>query len=259
MTTDVRSRGATLRRLGPALLVTWLLASGMAAAEAPGPAEGLHAPWDRIVAEFVDEHGRVAYRDLAARSGAQLEEYLQSLAEIDPSGWSQRDRIALWLNAYNAHAVNGILHGYSAEGIFARTQFFSWYDFRVARAQRTLGAIEHEILRVQFDEPRIHFALVCASTSCPKLRREAYRGDILDRQLDDQVRGFLADPSRNRFAPGGTLYMSRIFEWFAADFEKAAGSVVKFIARYRDVPAAPQVEYLDYDWTMNAQPGQRPF
>lgn len=221
------------------------------------PPPSLHDPLDRILREYVDRQGRVAYRDLEQRSGAQLRAYLAALAEADPTDLDEPERIAFWINAYNAAVINGVLQGYDAEGLIARKRFFSWYGFRVARAERTLEEIEHEILRKQFSEPRIHFALVCASTSCPVLRREAYRGGALDAQLDDQARRFLGDRSRNRIGDG-ELALSKIFEWFREDFEKAAGSVREFIRRYREIPPDAELTYLDYDWTLNAQPGQRP-
>jgi len=151
-----------------------------------------------------------------------------------------------------------VLEGLDAEGFLARKRFFSWHEFRVAGAERTLEQIEHEILRKRYDEPRIHFALVCASTSCPKLRREAYRGARLDEQLEAQAKEFLGDRSRNRIGPENPLRLSKIFDWFAEDFAGAAGSVPAYVARYREIPDDPKIEYLEYDWTMNAQPGQRP-
>jgi hypothetical protein len=136
----------------------------------------------------------------------------------------------------------------------------------VAGRERTLDEIENEILRGRFRDPRIHVALVCGATSCPRLRREAYRGDRLDAQLDDQARWFVNDGSRNVVdLIARTVALSSIFKWFAPDFGGEAG-VRAFVARYvgwpdqaallrqDDVP----VRYLDYDWTLNAQPGQRP-
>jgi len=221
------------------------------------PSPGLHDPFDRILRKHVDSEGRVAYRDLAKESGSSLRTYLEALADADPEGLDRREQIAFWINAYNAAVIGGVLQGYDAEGVIARKRFFSWYSFRVAGAERTLEEIEHEILRKRFAEPRIHFALVCASASCPVLRREAYRGADLDAQLDDQARRFLGDPARNRLG-AGQLAISRIFDWFRQDFEEAAGSVREFIRRYREVPGDAEITYLEYEWTLNAQPGQRP-
>lgn len=240
---------------------TALFVAGAALLLAVGPVargEDLHAPFDAILQRHVDADGRVAYRALAAQDGGALDVYLAALASADPAALPEPEQVAFWINAYNAHVLRGVLDGYDAEGLFARKRFFSFYDFPLAGRERTLEEIEHEILRRRFAEPRIHFALVCASTSCPKLRREAYRGDRLDAQLDEQARAFLEDPRRNRIGPGDTLHLSMIFRWFAEDFERAAGSVPEYVRRWVAVPAAPRIEYLEYDWTLNAQPGQRP-
>jgi hypothetical protein len=234
----------------------WLLPT-MILIALPARAADLHAPWDALLQRYVDENGRVAYRDLAARDATTLDAYLQALATAEPAAMGEPEQIAFWLNAYNARAVRGVLDGHNAEGFFARRRFFWSYDFPLAGATRTLDGIENDILRVRFREPRIHFALVCASTSCPKLRREAYRGERLDAQLDDQARDFLGDRTRNQFDPGRGARLSMIFNWFAGDFEAAAGSVPAYIGRW--VPGEHKtISYLDYDWTLNAQPGQRP-
>ena len=207
---------------------------------------------------FVDANGRVAYRRLQTQMSAELDAYLKSLETVDPSTLSEREQIAFWINAYNARVIRGILDGYRADGFLARQRFFSWYSFPLAGKKRSLGEIEHEILRKQFAEPRIHFALVCASTSCPKLRREVYRGDQLDAQLDDQTRRFLSDPSRNQIGPGDKIKLSSIFDWFEEDFVTSAGSVPAYLAQYRSVQDDPEIDYLEYDWTLNAQPGEEP-
>src|SRR5262249_10247076 len=122
----------------------------------------------------------------------------------------------------------------------------------------SLDDIENGTLRADFREPRIHFALVCASRSCPMLRGEAYRATDLDRELDDQARVFLADSTKHRFDPAtDTLYLSSIFKWFRADFEAAAGSLPAYVTRYLNDPrvTAPgvRIEFLDYDWSLNDQ------
>jgi len=221
-------------------------------------ADDLHTPFAALLAKYVDAEGKVAYRSLAQQDAATLDAYLQALERADPGTMSPAEQTAFWINAYNAHVIRGVLDGYDAEGRVARLRFFGFYSFPVAGRKRTLNDIENDILRGQLHEPRIHFALVCASTSCPKLRREAYRGDRLEAQLDEQARSFLDDPTRNQFGPGGIAKLSSIFKWFADDFVRAAGSVPAFIGRYRQLPAGARIEYLDYDWSINAQPGQRP-
>ena len=224
----------------------------------PSPGPDLHGSYDALLDKHVDANGRVAYRSIEKESSAELAAYLKSLETVDPSALSEQEQIAFWINAYNARVIRGILDGYRADGFLARKRFFSWYSFPLAGKERSLDEIEHEILRKQFSEPRIHFALVCASTSCPKLRREAYRGDQLDAQLDDQTRGFLSDPTRNQIGPGDVIKISSIFDWFEEDFVAAAGSVPAYLERYRSIQEDTEIDYLDYDWTLNAQPGEEP-
>ncbi len=154
-----------------------------------------------------------------------------------------------------------MLAGHTAEGLLARQRFFRWYAQPVAGQERSPDEIEHQILRRKFHDPRIHFALVCASSSCPKLRREAYVADRLDQQLEEATRAFLNDPSR---IDAQQVALSMIFRWFAADFVGSAGSVPDFIGRFVDADKRALLDarrdslhYLPYDWTLNAQDGQR--
>jgi len=250
-----QARKRARARTGPALAIGLLLAAmvpGMAGAAS------LHDRWDALLRTYVDAGGRVAYRGLERNGLVELDAYLDVLAGADPSVLPRAGQIAFWINAYNAWAVRGVIQGYNAEGILARHRFFSWFRFQVAGKERSLEEIEHEILRKRYREPRVHFALVCASSSCPRLRREAYRGERLDQQLDAQARGFLASRDHYRSGVGDTVYVSPILKWFEPDFVLAAGSLRNFLRRYVEVPATPRFEYLDYDWTMNAQEGQRP-
>jgi len=222
-----------------------------------------HASWDVLLKRYVDDDGRVAYRDLQAQDQMALARYLGTLAEVRIAGMTENEEKAFWINAYNAVIVHGVLRGLSAEGVLARQRFFRWYRVRIAGQDRSPDEIEHQILRKKFHDPRIHFALVCASTSCPKLRREAYVPERLDRQLDDATREFINDPTRNRIDMQ-QVALSKIFEWFAADFVSDAGSVSNFVARFVDADKQAILQakkedftYLEYDWTLNAQNGQR--
>ncbi|MBI3767249.1 MAG: DUF547 domain-containing protein [Deltaproteobacteria bacterium] len=170
------------------------------------------------------------------------------------------------MNAYNAGVVAAVLEGYSAEGIFARRSLFKGYTFPVAGRPRTLDEIEHDIVRPRFHDPRTHFALVCASSRCPKLRRAAYEPATLDAALDEAARRFINDPTRNVIDPArGIVRLSAIFDWFGEDFAAAAGSAQAFVSRYVATDAERELlrrqdtlTFLDYDWTLNAQPRQRP-
>jgi hypothetical protein len=222
-----------------------------------------HSLWDTLLARYVDDNGRVAYRDLQTQDRPAFERYLATLAQVRTEGMSEAEEKAFWINVYNAVIVNGVLQGYTAENFLARKRFFSWYTVRVAGKDRSPDEIEHQILRKKFHDPRIHFVIVCASTSCPKLRREAYVADRLDQQLTEAARAFINDPARNRI-DRQQLALSRIFEWFAEDFVSAAGSVPGFVQRFVDDDKKAilnarggELHYLEYNWTLNAQDGQR--
>ncbi|HKY73192.1 MAG TPA: DUF547 domain-containing protein [Nitrospira sp.] len=189
--------------------------------------------------------------------------YLAQIDRVDPLLGSRDDRLAFWINAYNACAIQGILDGYSPEPYLGWYRFFKSHTYRIGGSPLNLSDVEHEILRKQFREPRIHFAIVCASSSCPKLASRAYEGQELDRQLDEAARAFINDPSRNRFdKQTRTAYLSKIFDWFEEDFAASAGSVVQFVAQYvherelsHDLAAGLyEIKYLKYDWRLNGPP-----
>ncbi len=265
--TTWRLNGGLARRMSAVILVFGLLTSGLilepgrAAAKSAVDGRFDHGAWDKILSEYVDEDGLVAYKRLGDRDREQLEAYLARIGDADPQQLGERERLAFWINAYNAGIVSAVLQGYSPESTLSRARMFRWYTFRVAGKERTPDEVEHEILRKQFSEPRIHFALVCAATSCPMLRREAYRGDVFDRQVDDQAKRFINDRRRNRIDPDTEVKLSRIFDWFESDFTASGGTIADFVARYvedekRAVALrgyAGRIEFLEYDWTLNAQ------
>ena len=226
-----------------------------------------HGVWNRLVSRYVDDRGRVAYAQLQENDAAALGEYLGVLATAEPRRLSAGEQIAFWINAYNAGIVAAVLQGEGAESLIGRGKLFKLWKFEVAGKQRTLDEIEHKILRKQFSEPRIHFAIVCASTSCPRLRAEAYVSTRLDAQLEEQAHVFLNDSTRNQFdRAGGTVHLSKIFDWFQKDFERN-GTLLHYVARYVTDDRIREwlrttdeidVQHLDYDWSLNVQPGQRP-
>lgn len=224
-----------------------------------------HSAWTRLLERYVDDQGRVAYRDLAANDAAALDAYLAALASAQPAGWSRDEQLAFWINAYNAVIVKAVLDGHSAESLLGRYRMFFRYARVVAGESRTPDVIENRIIRPS-GEIRIHFALVCASTSCPKLMRRAWTAATLDQDLDAEARRFVRDPARNEIRVGAAeVRLSEIFDWYEDDFGGSDDAVRAFVARFSDEAQSaylterePEVGHLDYDWTMNAQPGQRP-
>lgn len=254
-----------------ALLGRSILGAGPANA-ACTPIDPSHAAWTAILGQWV-RTGRVDYAGLARNGQPALDAYLATLSgacAADYAASTTPQRIAFWLNAYNAFTVRLILNHYPIRSI-RRIGWLPGAAFReefvpmpgLKGKTISLDDIEHGTLRSAFREPRIHFALVCAARSCPPLRGEAYRGADLDRQLREQGRIFLNDPAKNRVdVAAKTLRLSAIFKWFREDFETAAGSVPSFVAPYLDdrgVSVADfTVRYLDYDWALNEQQGGDP-
>ncbi len=225
-----------------------------------------HSAWDELLKKYVDAEGRVAYKRLKSDDAAKLESYLQRVAAADLASLDRPEEMALYINAYNAYVFKGILGGSSAEGVFSRIGFFGFGKNRVGGTDYSLKKMEDDVLRGKYKDPRVHFALVCGSTSCPKLERQAYTGATLDALLDQKGKEFLADTFRNPLGAGPAgVKLSAIFKWFAGDFQASAGSVGKFLTRFAPSSAPAclktdscEFEYVDYDWSMNAQTGQKP-
>lgn len=229
-----------------------------------------HGPFERILTRYVDEEGDVDYAGLQSDADSLLSPYLEQLGATDPATMDRDEQLAFWINAYNAYTLKLIVDHYPLENIWAVTPGpaepkddspFLLEVGPVADTVRTLDEIEHDIIRERFDEPRIHFALVCAAKSCPRLRREAYTGPRLDRQLEDQTNTFLHDDEKNRIPAGGDrLALSRIFDWYGEDFGATDADLQRFLAPYfegdvrdRLANAAFEVDYQSYDWTLNDQ------
>jgi hypothetical protein len=212
--------------------------------------------WDAILRSKVID-GRVDYGAIAADPGFTAT--VADIANADLAGHDRQSLLAFSINAYNVLAVKGILDGHSPASSFGKLRFFYRDTYTIAGEERSLHAFENEHIRT-LEEPRIHFAIVCASASCPPLRSEAYAPQTLDEQLDDNARRFLNDSAKNRYdLDSGVARISKIFKWFAEDFEATAGTVPHYIASFVDdeeVAAALrddllELRYLKYDWSLN--------
>lgn len=223
-------------------------------------------------AEVLRTHQRGGGLDYAAlqRDRDALDRYLMSLAEARPEAWGEAEQKAFWSNAYNAVMAHYVLEHYPGiESVREIDGVFDELTFSIAGEAMTLDEIETRAR--DLGDPRVHFSVVCASTSCPDLREEPYRGEVIDRQLDDALQRFLSDPEKGlRYdEEDNTLWLSSIFKWYAGDFT-GGSTVVAFFARGRVVdwllphlPAAlaeqvrrrePKIRYLDYDWSLNDRP-----
>lgn len=245
-----------------------------ASPEAHQPAVLDVSDYDRLLRTYVTDNGWVDYGGLA-RERAALNHFLKALAAGSPTGYkNDSERLAFWINSYNAFTLADaldVVYG-KQQGVRQVSGFFDRRKHLVAGEQLTLDEIEKHGRDLR--DPRIHFAIVCASTSCPKLQRFAYTSEKLNSQLEQAAREFLADPKRGlRYDAGqNDLYVSPIFKWYAGDFTGSEGSLwarakatvsgselLDFIARYApaDVEARikehpPTLHYFDYDWSLNS-------
>lgn len=219
--------------------------------------------YDGVLKRYVLDDGRVRYSEL--HSGlAPLAKFVDQLGAVSPDSHpalfpSREDRLAYWLNAYNALVLHAFAKDYPArkdrlQGLIGRGAFFFRAKFTVGGVERTLDGIESKTIRAGFKEPRIHFALVCASSSCPWLRREPYLADTLERQLEDDATRYLSQPGNVTVsAARREVTVSKIFDWFQSDFGAAKPDVVRFIARYRPElrEGVWRVRYAAYNWSLN--------
>jgi hypothetical protein len=218
-----------------------------------------HGLYAELLKKYV-KNGVVDYQGFKTEED-KLDTYLQILENIDTKALPLNEQFAFYANAYNAWTIKLILSAYPGlDSIKDLGSIFkSPWKKKLCRIDGdilTLDNIEHDILRARFKDPRVHFALNCASKGCPPLRSEPYHGDILDRQLDETASAFINDPSRNHLK-GHNLYVSKIFDWFAGDFNK---DVVGFFLKYAKGDLKKQLEankgtikikFLDYDWSLN--------
>jgi hypothetical protein len=268
--------------VGIGFLTAWpLSASGSTPALADIP---LYASYGAILQAYVDKRGMVDYKRLRADknlldgfvAGLGNGKYVETMPE--------EEKIAFWINTYNALTLKAVIDHYPIRASALRSVLYPgnsirqipgvWDKLRfpVAGMELTLDDIEHSILRMNFDEPRIHLALVCAARGCPPLRNEPYDAARLDAQLDDQARRFFADSTKFRLdRKKGTVFLSPIFKWYGQDFVKRYGTTAKFpgkmkaeravlnfASKYLDSDGRsflesrnPSIHYPDYDWSLN--------
>ena len=226
--------------------------------------------WSAVLNKFVsikDKASTVNYK-LIKDDSKDLESFLSSLQSVtkaDFNNFSENEKLAFLINAYNAFTIKLIVDHYPVKSIKDISGVFSspWKIkfFKLLEESQNLDGIEHEMIRKWFNEPRIHFAVVCASIGCPALRNEAYVGGKLDQHLEDAAHQFLTDPNKNKFnLVQKQLELSSIFKWYGADFIKKFGSVENFVGPRITNNKADQdnirglkipISYLEYDWSLN--------
>lgn len=246
-----------LRTAAIAVFIGAMIASAPSTGQVADP----YQPWARVLAKYVDEYGRVDFHGIAA-DRADLDAFLEYIARVSPRSGSasfpdDEARIAYYLNAYNAIAMfNVIDSGFPrALGPLRRLTFFGFKRFAVGGERMSLYTLENSVIRPLGDE-RVHFALNCMSVSCPRLPREPFRPQGLDEALDARAREFFAEPRNVEILPAEKrACVSSILKFYREDFLKKAPTLIAYINKYRDkpIPEDYEVEFIDYDWTVNDQ------
>jgi hypothetical protein len=225
-----------------------------------------YSKFDLLLKAHVDDQGRVDYNAMA--KDTRLQDFIDSLKSADTAEMTPNGRLAFWINAYNAVTIDKVIKWKPNKsvretlipGVWTSTKFFTTREHRVAGKQLSQDDIEHEILRKQFNDPRIHFAIVCASSSCPQLARFAFTEENVQHRLEAETRKYLNSDRGVRIDyTENALYLSKIFDWFAIDFKNKSGSVLAFIKPYLNESAMafldrkPKISYIHYNWALNAK------
>ncbi|MFK7923550.1 MAG: DUF547 domain-containing protein [Bacteroidia bacterium] len=216
-----------------------------------------HQTWSELLQKYVAADGMVNYQGFKDED-VKLQKYLDLLSDNPPAdNWSEEEKIAYWINAYNAFTVKVIADNYPLESIRDLHTIPGiktiWHKefFKIGGKPASLNQIEHEILRKEFVEPRIHVAINCASISCPVLLNEAYTATKLEDQLTAQMKAFLTQSLRNTIE-ADAVELSKIFKWFEEDFTRE-GSLIDFLNQYApvNINSDADIDYKDYDWSLN--------
>ncbi len=232
-----------------------LLVTNMFAQKVPS-----HQQWDKLLKKHVNTAGMVNYKGFK-NDKAELDAYLKTLSDNAPQkSWSENDQKAFWINAYNAYTVSLILQHYPVKSIkdiggsiYKINTAWDIKFINIGGEKYDLNNIEHKMLRRKFEDPRIHFAIVCASMSCARLSRDAYTGDKLEAQLEAAGKDFLNDKAKNNIRVD-KAELSKYFTWYQGDFTKK-GSLRDFINKYSQtkINENTKISYLDYNWSLNEQ------
>ena len=209
-----------------------------------------HTTWNQLLKKHVSDQGKVDYLGFK-KDLTELNAYLDWLSKCKPSEtWSKDQLMAFWINAYNALTIKLIVDRYPISSI--KDIYSPWNIKVITIANKTLSLnnIEHDILR-KMGDPRIHFGIVCASISCPKLQNEAFNTQNTNRLLNKASKEFLADSTKNELTIDAAE-LSKIFKWFAKDF-KQEGSLIDFLNKFADIRIASNatISFKDYNWGLN--------
>ena len=237
-----------------------LVAALLLAGSPPARPQGIPDPaaFDAVLAARA-RNGGFDYRGATGQDRKRLAVYLANLGDARPDAMSSDEKKAFYINAYNAMAIGIVLDRYPVKSIQDIDGAFQKIRRKIGGRELSLDDVENRLRDLK--DARIHFAIVCVSESCPPLAPAAYRAETVSAELDRQGRAFVNDPKKNVIdRAGGRLVLSKIFDWNRGEFERDAGSLGRFLARYVSDPAtaawlvsanAPPARYLEYDWSLN--------
>ncbi len=222
-----------------------------------------HKAFDELLQKYVNDNGLVNYKGLKSER-PKLKSYLSMIESNAPQkSWTKDEELTYWINAYNAFTLDLILEHYPVQSIkdigssikipFVNTPWDIKF-INIGDREYDLNNLEHGIIRKKFDEPRIHFALVCAAVSCPKLQNRAYMPEKLDEQLTKAAKEFLADTGKNEFKSEKKAVLSKLFNWYGGDFNND-GTLIEYINQYSPIKLVKgaKIDWQDYNWALNEQ------
>lgn len=214
-----------------------------------------HSIFDRFLNEFVSSSGKVNYKGMKLKMDT-LDHYLIELKGHPPtSDWSKNERKAYYINAYNAYTVKFVLTKYPVASVkdisFSGKDIWSTRLVKLGDKSYTLGQLENDIIR-KMGDPRIHFAINCASYSCPRIWNHAFTAENVNGQMEKLTKEYINDPKHNTIT-AKKIKISQIFEWYAADFVTAEHTLIQYLNKYSTVQieSTAKVEYLPYNWSLN--------
>lgn len=216
------------------------------------PTAPSHAAWNTLLDRYVDNSGNVDYGGFQ-KAGGQLEDYLETLQQNPPTkAWTRNERLAYWINVYNAHTVKLIVDNYPVSSIVDLYGGKPWDRKWIGIGGKTysLNNIEHDIIRPRFGDARIHFAVNCAAASCPPLPSQAFTASNLNQLLNNRTRAFIRSKKYNDIA-ADEVRVSKIFDWYGEDF----GDLRAYLNKYASIsiPEGTKIAFKDYDWALNGK------
>lgn len=232
------------------------------AVTAPAPGEFPHALLEQVLAAHVDVNGKVDYKSIQS-DRTTLDTYVAYLAAVspehDPALFPTRnDALTYYINGYNALAITGVIDRPKLKSVIDdKLGFFVTTTYTMGARKLSLYTLENKVVRAQFNDPRVHFALNCQSGGCPRLPQHAFTVAGLDAELDAASHEFATTPSKVN-VEGGVVHLSQICEWYAEDFAAAGGAVAFLNTQGAGLPTDAKVEFIPYDWALSTQDGRGP-